>query len=141
MNIKELAIKAKKASRSLALISTVKKNEALDAICTSLIKNADFILKENEKDLLNAKEKGTSDAMTDRLRLTEERIASMAEGVKKIIDLDDPVGETICAKTLPNGLKVSKVTVPMGLIGVIYESRPNVSVDITCLSLKNVCSL
>ena len=136
MNIKELALKAKKASKSLALISTVKKNEALEAICTSLIKNADFILKENEKDILKAREKGTSDAMIDRLRLTQERISSMAEGVKKIIGLDDPIGETLSAKTLPNGLKVSKVTVPMGVIGVIYESRPNVTLDTAALCLK-----
>ena len=136
MNIKELALKAKKASKSLALISTVKKNEALEAICTSIIKNADFILNENEKDLLNAKEKGTSPSMIDRLSLSIERIEAMAQGVKKIIDLDDPIGETICAKTLPNGLKVSKVTVPMGVIGVIYESRPNVTLDTAALCLK-----
>ena len=136
MNIKELAIRAKKASKSLVMASSVKKNEALLAICKSLTDSADFILRENEKDILKAREKGTSDAMIDRLCLTKERIFSMADGVKKIIDLDDPIGETLGAKTLPNGLKVSKVTVPMGVIGVIYESRPNVTLDTAALCLK-----
>lgn len=136
MNIKDLALGAKKASRSLATAGTTQKNAALQAICKALIDNADYILAENRKDLAKAKEKGTSDAMTDRLRLTGDRIIAMAEGVKKIIDLDDPIGETLGAKTLPNGLKVSKVTVPMGLIGVIYESRPNVTLDTAALCLK-----
>ncbi|MBQ6894662.1 MAG: gamma-glutamyl-phosphate reductase, partial [Clostridia bacterium] len=136
MDIRELAMRAKNASRSLVSIGTKKKNEALGAICISLVENADYILKENEKDLIKAKEKGVSDAMADRLRLNQERIEAMADGVKKIIALDDPIGETIGAKTLPNGLKVSKVTVPMGLIGVIYESRPNVTLDTAALCLK-----
>ncbi len=136
MDIRELAMRAKKASRGLGSIGTQKKNEALGAICISLVENADYILKENEKDLIKAKEKGVSEAMTDRLRLTKERIEAMADGVKKIIALDDPIGETLGAKTLPNGLKVSKVTVPMGLIGVIYESRPNVTLDTAALCLK-----
>ncbi len=136
MDIRELAMRAKSASRSLVSIGAKKKNEALGAICISLVENADYILKENEKDLIKAKEKGVSDAMADRLRLNPERIEAMADGVKKIIALDDPIGETLGAKTLPNGLKVSKVTVPMGLIGVIYESRPNVTLDTAALCLK-----
>lgn len=136
MDIEMLALRAKKASKSLATIGTNKKNEALYAICQALIDNTQYILKENEKDILKAKEKGTSSAMIDRLMLNKERILSMADGVKKIIDLPDPIGETLGAKTLPNGLKVSKVTVPMGLIGVIYESRPNVTLDTASLCLK-----
>ena len=136
MNIKELALKAKKASKTLMTIGTKKKNEALGSICSALFENAEIILAENQKDIEKAKQKGTSPAMIDRLTLTKERISSMAEGVKKIIDLEDPIGETVGAKTLPNGLKVSKVTVPMGLIGVIYESRPNVTLDTAALCLK-----
>lgn len=136
MNIKELALKAKKASKSLVTIGTKKKNEALESICNALFENESSILAENLKDIEKAKQKGTSPAMIDRLTLTKERINLMAEGVKKIIDLEDPIGETVGAKTLPNGLKVSKVTVPMGLIGVIYESRPNVTLDTAALCLK-----
>ena len=136
MNIRDLAINAKKASKTIMSAGTNKKNEALRAICDSLIANTDFILAENKKDIQKATEKGMSAAMTDRLRLTSERIIQMAEGVKKVIDLEDPIGETINAKTLPNGLKVSKVTVPMGVIGVIYESRPNVTLDTAVLCLK-----
>jgi len=136
MNITELAQSAKKASKSLATAGTVKKNQALCAICKALAENANIILAENAKDIENAKNKGTSPAMIDRLTLSIDRINSMADGVKKIIDLEDPIGETVSAKTLPNGLKVSKVTVPMGVIGVIYESRPNVTLDTATLCLK-----
>ncbi len=136
MNIKEEAINAKKASKSLLTIGTKKKNEALGEICKALRENADYILKENEKDLIRAKEKGMSDSLTDRLCLTKKRIEGMIEGVEKIIALDDPIGETLGAKQMPNGIKVSKVTVPMGLIGVIYESRPNVTLDTAALCLK-----
>lgn len=136
MNIKELALNAKKASKSLASIGTKKKNELLEAICIELEANTDIILAENKKDIEKAEQKGTSKAMIDRLTLTKDRILSMTDGVKKVIDLEDPIGETLGAKTLPNGLKVSKVTVPMGLIGVIYESRPNVTLDTAALCLK-----
>lgn len=136
MNIKELAMRAKKASKSIATAGTKKKNEALAAICDSLLENTDYILAQNKIDIDKARQKGTSDAMIDRLTLTSDRIKQMAEGVKKVIDLDDPIGDTVYAKTLPNGLKVSRVTVPMGVIGVIYESRPNVTLDTACLCLK-----
>ncbi len=136
MNIRELALGAKKASKCLMTAGTNKKNDALRAICDNLIKNTDAILAQNAIDVTRAREKGTSEAMIDRLSLSAERIAAMAEGVKKVIALDDPIGETIGARTLPNGLKVSKVTVPMGVIGVIYESRPNVTLDTAALCLK-----
>lgn len=136
LDIAKLAQNAKKASKSLATVGTNKKNAALAAICTSLVENADYILAENQKDIEKAREKGTSPSMIDRLMLSHERIIAMTDGVKKIIDLPDPIGETLGAKTLPNGLKVSKVTVPMGLIGVIYESRPNVTLDTAALCLK-----
>ncbi len=136
MNIKDLALNAKKASRTIASAGTKVKNEALGEICDELIKNTDFILGENAKDVEAARKKGISDAMIDRLTLTKDRIYKMAEGVKKVIDLDDPIGETVTARTLLSGLKVSKVTVPMGVIGVIYESRPNVTLDTAVLCLK-----
>ena len=107
MNIKEAALNAKRASKSLMTIGTQKKNEALAEICKALRENADYILKENEKDLIKAKEKGMSSSLTDRLRLTTKRIDSMIEGVEKIIALDDPIGETLGAKQMPNGIKVS----------------------------------
>lgn len=136
MNIKNLALGAKRASKSLASAGTKKKNDALRAICEHLIKDTDIILEKNAIDVAKAREKGTSEAMIDRLCLSRERIASMAEGIRKIIDLEDPIGETISGKTLPNGLNVTKVTVPMGVIGVIYESRPNVTLDTAALCLK-----
>jgi len=136
MNILELALSAKKASKSIARAGTKKKNLALDAICQNLIKNTDYILAENKKDVDLALQKGTSSAMIDRLTLNSDRINDMAQSVKKVIGLDDPIGETLTARTLPNGLKVSKVTVPMGVIGVIYESRPNVTLDTAVLCLK-----
>jgi len=119
MYIENLAKQAKLASKNLARTGTKEKNKALEEICKRLTANKEFILAENKKDVAKAKEKGISPAMTDRLTLTAERIEQMAQGVRKIIDLDDPIGETLGAKTLPNGLKVSKVTVPMGVIGVI----------------------
>jgi len=136
MYIENLAKQAKLASKNLARTGTKEKNKALEEICKRLTANKEFILAENKKDVAKAKEKGISPAMTDRLTLTAERIEQMAQGVRKIIDLDDPIGETLGAKTLPNGLKVSKVTVPMGVIGVIYESRPNVTLDTAALCLK-----
>ena len=136
MNIKELAMTAKKASKSIASAGTKKKNEALLAICNSLLANTDYILGQNKIDIEKARQKGTSDAMIDRLTLTSDRIKQMSDGVKKVIDLDDPIGDTVYARTLANGLKVSKVTGPMGVIGVIYESRPNVTLDTACLCLK-----
>lgn len=136
LNIRELALEAKRASKSLALAGTKKKNDALRAICDKLMENTDTILAANAIDVARAREKGTSEAMIDRLALSAERIAAMADGVRKIIDLEDPIGETLGAKTLPNGLKVAKVTVPMGVIGVIYESRPNVTLDTAALCLK-----
>ncbi len=136
MNIKELALKAKKASKSIAFVGTQKKNDALMAICDGLLENADYILAENKKDIEKARQKGTPEAMIDRLSLSHDRIKQMADGVKKVIDLEDPIGETISGRTLPNGLRVSKVTVPMGVIGVIYESRPNVTLDTATLCLK-----
>jgi len=136
MYIENLAKQAKLASKNLARTGTKEKNKALEEICKRLTANKEFILAENKKDVAKAKEKGISPAMTDRLTLTAERIEQMAQGVRKIIDLDDPIGETLGAKTLPNGLKVSKVTVPMGVIGVIYESRQNVTIDTAALCLK-----
>lgn len=128
---------AKAASYELSLLSTVSKNDALKCIADNLIKNTGFILSENEKDCQNAKANGISDTMLDRLSLSDERINAIADGVIKVADLPDPVGETETMKTLPNGLTVGKRRVPLGTIGIIYEARPNVTADAAALCLKS----
>ncbi len=130
------AKRAKAASRKLGFVGTEVKNRALLAMATSLIDNAGRILTENALDLEPGKARGLSDALLDRLTLNESRIASMAEGLRQIAALPDPVGQTISGSTLPNGLEMQKVRVPLGVIGIIYESRPNVTVDAAGLCLK-----
>lgn len=127
---------AKEASRVLKTVSKTLKNEAISAIAKALKENKNYILDENKKDLENARENGIKDTMLDRLTLTEKRIDDMIEGAYKVIELDDPVGEIISSWERPNGLKISKMRVPMGIIGIIYEARPNVTVDATILCLK-----
>lgn len=133
----ELAGAAKKASYELAKASTAKKDEALAKICELLKKDADEIMKANEADIKNAREKGISDAMLDRLSLSRERIYAIADGVSKVCMLDDPIGEVVEMKKRPNGLVIGKKRVPLGLIGIIYEARPNVTVDAAALCLKS----
>ena len=134
---------AKKASRSMLMVTTQKKNQAIDAIAQTLLDHVDMIIKENQKDIEAARQQGMSSAMIDRLLLTSDRIYEMADDIKKIIDLDDPVGKVMNTIDRPNGLKIKKVRVPIGVFGIIYESRPNVTVDIACLCIKsgNVCVL
>ncbi len=132
----ELGKKAKAAESAIASASASMKNSALAAISEALMKNADEIISENAKDLLAAKENGMSEAMQDRLRLDEKRIAGMAQGVDELIALNDPIGEIIEGFTRPNGLRISKIRVPLGVIGIIFESRPNVTVDAAALCLK-----
>ncbi len=129
MNLMIVGKNAQEASRSLALLDTEKKREALRKIALLLTKKQEEILAANAVDVENAVKKGVKDSMVDRLRLTEARIDAMAEGLLQITELPDPVGEVIDQWKRPNGLRIRKVRVPMGVIGIIYESRPNVTVD------------
>jgi len=128
---------AREASRALATATTQRKNDALAAIARAVTENADRILPANELDLANARENGLSTGLQDRLRLDERRLAGLSDAVTEIIALIDPVGEAVRGKTLPNGLKISQVRVPFGVVGVIYEARPNVTIDIAALALKS----
>ena len=128
---------AKTASKFLNTASQAIKNDALLNIADELIKNSDYICRENEKDLAKAKDNGISDVMLDRLKLTPERIEGIADGVRKIVALPDPVGEVVNMVKRPNGLLIGKKRVPLGVVGVIYESRPNVTVDTAALCLKS----
>ncbi len=141
--ILEKAKNAKASSIIMQKLSTNKKNEALAAIADALLKNTDYILEENKKDISNAEKNGIKKAMIDRLLLTKERIEAMADGVREVIKLKDPIGEFTGAKTRPNGLLISEKRVPLGVVGIIYEARPNVTVDAASLALKtgNSCIL
>ncbi|MBO8172308.1 MAG: glutamate-5-semialdehyde dehydrogenase [Bacillaceae bacterium] len=127
---------AKSGVRELASQTEESKNQALYTIADALVKNRKFILQENEKDVAAARERGESDALIDRLTLTEKRIEDMAEGIRQVVELPDPVGEVLEEWERPNGLNIKKVRVPLGVIGMIYEARPNVTVDATSLCLK-----
>ena len=135
--MKELAVRASCASRELATLGTESKNAVLKSIAEGLEASSDELVAQNKKDLQAGRENGLSDAMLDRLTLTHERIADMAEGVRQVIALPDPVGEEIERSTRPNGLDIRKVRTPMGVIGIIYESRPNVTIDCAVLCLKS----
>ncbi len=135
--LKEIGIKAKEASFELSLLNTSEKNNILRNISDNLIKNTSSILKANEIDLENGKNMGLSEGLLDRLLLNEERIKGMGEGIEQIIELRDPIGNISNMNLLPNGLQIGKKRVPMGVIGIIYESRPNVTLDCSALSLKS----
>lgn len=136
LNINELGINAKEVSFDLGIASTTEKNNALELMAKALLDSKDEIIAENKKDLDVAIEKGTSKAMLDRLSLNEERIEGMAKGLRDLIALDDPVGEVIEMWKRPNGLQIGKQRVAMGVIGIIYEARPNVTCDAAGLCLK-----
>ncbi len=135
LSVRELGKNAKDASKILS-VAKKEKNDALKNIAQALIDNADFIIKANDADIQNAKNNGLSDAMIDRLTLTKDRIDSIAQGVREIIAMPDPVGKVLSGNTLDNGLNITKVTVPLGVIGIIFESRPNVTADAAALCLK-----
>lgn len=135
--IEELGIKAKKAEASIRGITQQQKNNALIEISTELLNNTDKIIAANQKDLENAEKNNMSPAMQDRLRLDKKRISDMASGVVKIYGLPDPVGKVLGGRELPNGLKIVKKSVPLGVVGIIFESRPNVTVDAAALCLKS----
>ena len=127
---------AKKASGSLAIASTIQKNDALEQIAKLLVASEKEIVGANLKDLERGKAEGLSAGLQDRLMLNSDRIAGLANSMREIIALPDPIGEAIRGMTLPNGLKLSETRVPFGVIGAIYEARPNVTVDISALALK-----
>ena len=138
----DILIRAKEASSEISLLSTEDKNLALSAMADALEEATEAILSANKIDVENAR--GTlSDVMIDRLILTDDRIKSMAKGIRDVINLPDPIGNILSASTLPNGLSIEKVSVPLGVIGIIYESRPNVTSDAAALCFKsgNACVL
>ena len=134
--LEELGIKAKAASRLLAKLGQNEKNNALLKVADALVAHADEIITENSKDMEYAKNKGMSEALLDRLKLSKKRLEGIAEGVREVVALDDPIGEVLSMKKRPNGLMIGQKRVPMGVIGFIYESRPNVTVDGFALTFK-----
>ncbi len=135
--VKEKARRARKASRILANLSTKVKNDALIAMAEEIEKRAEDLIKENKKDIESAEKKGISKAMIDRLTLNPKRIKEMAEGLREVAQLPDPVGEIMKIWRRPNGMEVGKMRVPIGVIGIIYEARPNVTADATSLCMKS----
>ena len=133
----DMAVEAKKAAKTVAVLSTDIKNDALLNMAQGLIKNSQPIRKENAKDLKDAKKKGLSSAMIDRLSITGSTIKGMADGLMEVAQLPDPVGTISKMWKRPNGLLVGKMRIPLGVIGMIYEARPNVTVDAAGLCLKS----
>ena len=133
--IENMGKKAKDASRVLATAGAIK-NKALNAVADALIDNTDKIVKANDIDLENGKAAGLTPSLLDRLKLGSDRIKSMAEGVRKVALINDPVGTVVSGYTTDNGMKITKVKVPLGVIGIIYEARPNVTADAAALCLK-----
>ncbi|SDP04014.1 glutamate-5-semialdehyde dehydrogenase [Desulforhopalus singaporensis] len=134
--ITEMAARTKAASATLSILSTEKKNAVLKTVADLLIREKEYIQQQNAKDLSNGKEKGLSEAMLDRLALTDAVIDSMVQGLGELIALPDPVGTIEDFTTRPNGLQVGRMRVPLGVIAMIYESRPNVTIDGAALCLK-----
>ena len=136
MELEQMGKLAKEAARSLNTLSKPVKNECLLTLAKNLVDNADAILAANKKDLDNGVANNMPESLLDRLRLTKERIEGSAEGVRQVVALDDPIGEVLSMKELPNGLLVGRKRVPLGVIGMIYESRPNVTIDAFSLCFK-----
>ena len=131
-----LTDRARAAAVEAAKLGTADKNRGLLAVAEELISQQEMILEENAKDVEAAKEKGIKQSLIDRLSLSEKRIEDMAEGLRQIVALDDPVGEVLNMKTRPNGLRIGQKRVPLGVVGIIYESRPNVTADAFGLCFK-----
>ena len=136
MMLETLGAQAKTASRVLMTASTAAKNSALLKIADALLQNTDFILAENEKDLAAGRANGMAESLLDRLALSADRIRGMAQGVREVADLPDPIGAVQSEITRPNGLTIQRVSVPLGVIAVIFEARPNVTSDAAALCLK-----
>jgi glutamate-5-semialdehyde dehydrogenase len=139
----DIGVRAKAAARKLAAASSATKDAALEAMAVALAERADEILDANTQDLERAGSDGVAGALIDRLTLTPERIDQMAAGLRVLVGLKDPIGEVLDGWTLPNGVRITKVRVPLGVIGIIYEARPNVTVDAAGLCVKsgNACIL
>ncbi len=135
--IEEMGTRAKAAKGRLACAATGEKNAVLQRIAEALVEHSAEILQANEKDIAAARENGITETMVDRLRLTEERIQGIADACIQLIALEDPVGEVLQGSTRPNGMEITKIRVPMGVVGIIYESRPNVTVDAAALCIKS----
>ena len=136
MTLDEIGAKAKKASYSLSCMGSAKKNEALLAMADALRENCAYIIEKNSEDIENARGK-IKDSLIDRLSLDEKRVNSMADGIEDVISLPDPIGVSLGSSVRPNGLKIEKVRVPLGVIAIIYEARPNVTADAAALTLKS----
>jgi glutamate-5-semialdehyde dehydrogenase len=136
-SVTELCERAKRASHRLATLDTATKNAALEAIARELESRVDEIIEANAGDLDDGRAAGLDDALIDRLALDQARVKAMADGVRDIVALPDPVGEELEARTLPNGLHLSKVRVPLGVVAIVYEARPNVTVDAAALAIKS----
>lgn len=134
--LEQLGANAKEASIQMGLLSMEEKKKGLIVVAKALQNNVKELLEENQKDVLQGEKQGVKASLIDRLRLTEERIIAMAEGLKEIADLEDPVGEVTSMKMRPNGLMIGEKRVPIGVIGIIYESRPNVTSDAFGLCFK-----
>lgn len=135
--VHEAARKARVASRVLAQLTTAQKNEALHAAADALLAAADTVLEANAEDLMAAKSAGTEESLLDRLRLTKSRVDGIASGLRQVAGLPDPVGTVVRGSVLPNGLEARQVRVPLGVVGMVYEARPNVTVDAFGLTLKS----
>lgn len=143
MDTEKMGSAAKAAERILGVADTNTKNNALEAMASALESDADKIISANETDLANGRKNGMKESLLDRLRLTRERIAGMADGIRQVAALSDPIGEIIEGSVRPNGMKIRRVRVPLGIVGIIFESRPNVTSDAAALCLKsgNACIL
>src|SRR5690606_31609503 len=135
--VHEAARRARIASRALAQLTTAQKNDALHAAADTLLANAEKVLAANAEDIAAAEAAGTEASLLDRLRLTEDRIDGIASGLRQVAALPDPIGVVVRGSTLPNGLQTRQVRVPLGVVGMVYEARPNVTVDAFGLALKS----
>lgn len=136
MELKELGQRAKAASRIMGRLGSARKNEILLAVADRLETDRDILLAANAEDMKRGRDAGMHQGLLDRLLLTEDRIAQMAEGIRQVAGLDDPIGEVLSMKQRPNGLMIGQKRVPLGVIGIIYESRPNVTADAFALCFK-----
>lgn len=132
----EIGTKAKEAAGKMALLETNKKNEVLICVAKNLMKDSKTLIAENKKDMETGKANGMPEGLLDRLLLTEKRIEQMAEGLEQVAALDDPIGEVLSMKKRPNGLRIGQKRVPLGVVGIIYEARPNVTADAFGLCFK-----
>lgn len=137
ISIEEMGKRARKASLELARMNSNQKNQVLTEVAHAIVEQKDFIQKANEEDIAEAKKNGMKPAMLDRLTMTDARIDGMAEGLLQLVSLEDPVGEVTSMKTRPNGLMIGEKRVPLGVVAIIYESRPNVTVDAFGLTFKS----